>query len=149
MKALVATALWVTAAFGGACNRPDSPPPPVVPVQPQPPAAPPQASAPTVAPIPKDVPLPAPKAAPAHPQPDAPESAAAAPAVAPDAPQGSKPAATVREIHPAEGSAGCVEMYGTCTPPPDRLCTSSALYVDCGKRVQVPGSGDWVNCVCP
>lgn len=161
-RVIFAVALSV-AALSGACNRPDSPPPPVMP---QPPAAPPQAVAPAPPPVPKELPLPDPKQAPAPAKPDAPASAATAPAPAPEPPITPSPTqkpdaptpplaakpkrgAKTRDIHPQSGAAGCVEMYGTCTPPPEKLCTTSALYVDCGKQAQVPSSTDWVNCVCP
>jgi hypothetical protein len=164
------TLLGLAAVSGAGCNRPETPPTPVVPVQPmQPQAATPDA--PTV-PIP-----PPPKEAPANAQPDAPQLPTTAPSAVPDKPaephtpqdkpaadvpatvpaavvpladaKKSKGAKTLRDIHPNPGSTGCLEMYGTCTPPPDQLCTSSAFYLDCGKIGQLPSNGEMLRCVCP
>lgn len=55
----------------------------------------------------------------------------------------------VRTIHPQPGQTGCVEMYGDCTPEPNSICTSKALYIDCGKQALVPSTGEPVDCVCP
>lgn len=138
---------------GGGCDRSASPA--IAPVQPVP------ARGPGPAPSPSTEPAPPPKEAPANLAPDAPQSpTAAAPQIqdkpatpladpAKDKPPATaKPAPRARVIRPTTGSEGCVEMYGTCTPPPDRLCTSTALHVDCGQRSQVPSSGEWVQCVC-
>lgn len=55
-----------------------------------------------------------------------------------------------RTIHPTADSNGeCIEMYGSCTEPPDQLCTSSALVVQCGERGQLPSTGEQLECVCP
>jgi hypothetical protein len=162
-------ALIVIGAAVSGCNRPDSPPPPVVPGRPlQPQAATPEAT---------PVPAPPPKEAPADGQPDAPESSATAPGAIPDKlaepqtmpdkPIAAQPPATVqpaiappasakksrsaknpREIHLNPGNPGCIEMYGTCTPPPDQLCTTSAFYLDCNKTGQLPSTGEWLHCSC-
>ncbi len=157
-----ATAALTLAALAGAGGcRPETPPPPVVPVKPlQPQAAMPE---PTTAPIPPLVPKEAPSAVPQ----DAPESPATAPSVSPEkpGPQGAlaAPAATpaaeikkkskapkgTREIHPTPGNTGCLEQYGTCTPPPDQLCTTSAFYLDCNAKGQLPSNGEWLHCICP
>jgi hypothetical protein len=92
---------------------------------------------------------------------DAPEAPTAAPATAAEKPPIGTPVAAdapkpdakkrtgrTREIRRTPGNTGCIEMYGTCTPPPDPICTSLALYVDCGQRGQVPTSGEWVHCTC-
>ena len=138
---------WGLLALSGACGRSASPA--IAPVQPVP------ARGPGPAPSPAAEPAPPPKEAPANLAPDAPQSPAAAAPQLEDKelepakpPAVTKPAPRVREIRPLEGAAGCVEMYGTCTPPPDQLCTTSALHVDCGQRGQVPPSGEWVQCVC-
>lgn len=160
-KSLFHLALLVAAM---SCNKPETPPAPVVPVRPlQPQAATPDS--PTL-------PAPPPKEAPANAQPDAPASPTAAPSAViekpsepqlkPDKPNlgvptTAAPAAPVtktsqknpRVIHPASGSTGCLEMYGSCTAPPDQLCTTSAFYLDCGKTEQLPSNGDWIRCVCP
>jgi len=54
-----------------------------------------------------------------------------------------------RTIHPASGSEECVEMYGTCTPPPDPLCTSNAFVLPCGESGELPSNGERLSCVCP
>lgn len=54
-----------------------------------------------------------------------------------------------RTIHPAAGSKECVEMYGTCTPPPDPLCTSNAFVLACGESGELPSTGERLACVCP
>jgi hypothetical protein len=54
-----------------------------------------------------------------------------------------------RTIHPASGSDECVEMYGTCTPPPDPLCTSNALVLKCGESAELPSNGERLSCACP
>ncbi|HKU43615.1 MAG TPA: hypothetical protein VJR89_35875 [Polyangiales bacterium] len=140
------TALFLGLAILAAisCNR--ATPEPAAPVQPLAPAAP---AAPAPPAPPKE------GATAATPNADAPSTAADAPnePAPPKLGETPKPAlkkqaTRTREIHRTEGSTGCVEMYGTCTPPPDRLCTSSALYVDCGQRAQVPSSGEWVHCSC-
>jgi hypothetical protein len=157
-------ALVVAAVSFAACNRPETPPTPVVPVQPLQP----QAATPESAPLP----VPPPKEAPSNAQPDAPDSPATAPAPKPEKPadpqatldkpsaadppasaqpavaKKSKGAKNPREIHLNPGNTGCIEMYGTCTPPPDQLCTSSAFYLDCNKTGQLPSTGEWLHCVC-
>lgn len=60
-----------------------------------------------------------------------------------------KQAASARTIHPASGSEECIEMYGTCTPPPDPLCTSNALVLQCGESAELPSSGERLTCACP
>jgi hypothetical protein len=143
--------LCLVAAVG--CKRSASAPEPVAPVQAVAPRAP---SAPPAAAVPAE---PAPAAPPKEGAPDAPDTATAAPVQpAPEEkpPIGAPaPVATpkkhhggTREIHRTPGNTACIEMYGTCTPPPDPLCTSSALYVECGQRGQVPASGEWVHCIC-
>lgn len=54
-----------------------------------------------------------------------------------------------RTIHPAAGSEECVEMYGTCTPPPDPLCTSNAFVLACGESGELPSTGERLSCACP
>jgi hypothetical protein len=54
-----------------------------------------------------------------------------------------------RTIHPAAGSEECVEMYGSCTPPPDPLCTSNAFVLACGESGELPSSGERLTCACP
>ena len=54
-----------------------------------------------------------------------------------------------RTIHPTTDSKDCIEMYGSCTPPPDRLCTSSAFVLSCGETGQLPSSKEWLRCECP
>ena len=54
-----------------------------------------------------------------------------------------------RTIHPASGSEECVEMYGTCTAPPDPLCTSHAFVLACGESGVLPSSGERLSCACP
>ncbi|HKP58047.1 MAG TPA: hypothetical protein VJV78_15050 [Polyangiales bacterium] len=137
------------------CSRSSSAPEPVAPVQPIAPRAP--SAEPAAAPTQAEPP---PAAPPKEGTTDAPQTATAAPAEraaeekppagalpAPDA-QKKKARGRTREIHRTPGNTACLEMYGTCTPPPDQICTSSALYVDCGQRAQVPTSGEWVHCVC-
>jgi hypothetical protein len=55
----------------------------------------------------------------------------------------------VREVHPQPGQDGCIEMYGSCTPGPDRICTSEMYYLDCGERGQLPATSEPLRCVCP
>jgi len=57
--------------------------------------------------------------------------------------------ATARTIHPQPGSSDCIEMYGSCTPPPDPLCTSNAFVLACGESGQLPSSGERIVCACP
>jgi hypothetical protein len=57
--------------------------------------------------------------------------------------------AKVETIHPQAGQRDCTEMYGSCTDPPDRICTSTALVVGCGETAQRPNSHVWLKCVCP
>jgi hypothetical protein len=72
------------------------------------------------------------------------------PALAPAAATAKKKVpAGVREIHPTPGNTGCLEMYGTCTAPPDQLCTTSAFYLDCNAKGQLPSTGEWLHCLCP
>jgi hypothetical protein len=66
----------------------------------------------------------------------------------PGTPAQAKTRGKVRQIAPLEGSTGCVEMFGSCTPPPERLCTSSAFYLDCGERGTLPSTGEMLHCVC-
>ena len=54
-----------------------------------------------------------------------------------------------RTIHATAGSNECLEMYGSCTEPPDQLCTSNALVLQCGERGQLPSTGEQLTCVCP
>lgn len=58
-----------------------------------------------------------------------------------------KPSA--RAIHPAADAKECVEMYGSCTEPPDQLCTSNALVIECGESAALPSTGERLSCVCP
>ena len=74
---------------------------------------------------------------------------AAACAPQPKGPAAVAPAAKVRTIHPSGDAKDCIEMYGTCTPPPDRLCTSSAFVLSCGESGQLPESKEMLRCVCP
>jgi hypothetical protein len=82
-------------------------------------------------------------------------AAPVAPTVAPEPPPSAAkttpPAgAKLRTIHPQGDATDCIEMYGTCTPPPDRLCTSSAFVLSCGETGQLPtGQREWLRCVCP
>lgn len=127
--------------FVAGCGRPASPP--IAPVEPVP------ARGPGPAPSPAAEAEPPPKEAPSNPAPDAPRSpAAVAPSAEGKDPGLANPPKTARTIRPHQGASGCVEMYGTCTPPPERLCTTTALHVDCGQRGQVPSSGEWVECLC-
>lgn len=64
-----------------------------------------------------------------------------------DKPAQAKPRA--RELHPQPDQTDCVEMYGSCTPLPDRVCTSQAFVLECGKSGRVPGSRELLTCVCP
>ena len=85
----------------------------------------------------------APEAAPEQAQPTPPPSAAK-PKTKP--PANAKP----RIIHPLGDAQDCMEMYGFCTPPPERLCTSSAFVLSCGETGQLPTpSHEWLRCVCP
>jgi hypothetical protein len=60
------------------------------------------------------------------------------------------PAAAKHEIiHPQAGQTDCTEMYGTCTPPPDRICTSTAFVLSCNETGQRPNTNTWLKCVCP
>jgi len=143
-------ALALLAAVG--CNRSASAPEPVAPVQHVAPRAPsaepaaPVAAEPT--PPPKEAIVDAPEAPTTAPtEPEKPPIGAPAAAEAPK-PSAKKRAGRTREIQRTPGNSACIEMYGVCTPPPDQICTSSALYVDCGQRAQVPSSGEWVHCVC-
>jgi type IV secretory pathway VirB10-like protein len=139
------------------CNRSASAPEPVAPVQhvaPRAPSAEPAAAVaaePTPPPPPKeavpDAPE-APTAAPTEPEKPPIGSPAAAEAPKPNATKVKKRSGRTREIQRTPGNTACIEMYGTCTPPPDQICTSSVLYVDCGQRAQLPSSGEWVHCVC-
>jgi hypothetical protein len=156
----LAGAALALAIFAGACNRPETPPTPVVPQPMQPQAAMPEATS-----VP--VPPPPPKVAPSAVPQDAPEFPTTAPSVSPEkpgpngaleVPPATLPAETakkskapkgVREIHPTPGNTGCLEMYGTCTPPPDQICTSSAFYLDCNAKGQLPSNGEWLRCICP
>lgn len=88
-------------------------------------------------------------AAAAEPTPRAEPSAVPAEPIAPIAPQLNQVPAKTRVIRRTADTGGCVEMYGTCTPPPEKLCTSSAFYLDCGQRGQLPNSGEWLQCECP
>jgi hypothetical protein len=54
-----------------------------------------------------------------------------------------------RTIHPQPGNSDCIEMYGSCTPPPDQLCTSNAFVLACGERGELPSNGELIACVCP
>lgn len=54
-----------------------------------------------------------------------------------------------RTLTPADGAKECVEMYGSCTEPPDQLCTSHALVIACGERAALPSTGEQLSCVCP
>jgi hypothetical protein len=54
-----------------------------------------------------------------------------------------------RTLHPAPGSQDCMEMYGSCTEPPERLCTSSALVLACGESAELPSTGEQLLCACP
>lgn len=145
LRAALLACLIGLAALSGGCDRSASPP--IAPVQPIPargpgPATPPPAAEPP--PPPKEAPPDQPADAPSTP-------AAAAPQVEDKSEKlagAEKPHRRVRDIHPTEPGKDCVEMYGTCTSGPDKVCTSSALYVDCGKRSQVPETGEWVQCVC-
>jgi hypothetical protein len=148
-------ALFLAAAIG--CNRSASAPEPVAPVQPVAPRAPsaePAAALPAEPAPPKEAVADAPQtatAAPAQPlQPGNEEKPAIGAPVAPEPvkPDAKKRSGRTRQIRRTIGNPACIEMYGTCTPPPDQICTSSALYVDCGQRAQVPSSGEWVHCVC-
>jgi hypothetical protein len=151
----------IAAASGSAC-RPETPPPPVVPVKPMEPQAaspdsiqlpPPPKEAPRETP---DSPATAPSLVPDKPvSPEAPPGKPSAdgalqpgPAIAPGAAAKKVPAG-VREIHPNPGNTGCLEMYGTCTAPPDQLCTTSAFYLDCNAKGQLPSTGEWLHCRCP
>lgn len=59
------------------------------------------------------------------------------------------PGARMRSIHPNAGGSQCVEMYGSCAPGVDVLCTSNAFVLACGETGQLPSSGEWLMCVCP
>lgn len=53
-----------------------------------------------------------------------------------------------RELHPlSPDNDHCLEMYSVCsgTPP---LCTSAPFYLPCGQQQAMPGTSDWVRCVC-
>ena len=54
-----------------------------------------------------------------------------------------------RTIHPTSDSKECIEMYGSCTEPPDQLCTSNALVLQCGERGELPSTHELLTCVCP
>jgi|GEM_PF-5317433 len=59
-------------------------------------------------------------------------------------------APSTRTIHPASGGEKeCVEMYGSCTPPPDPLCTSNAFVLACGESGELPSTGERLSCTCP
>ncbi|HET8938343.1 MAG TPA: hypothetical protein VFN67_33090 [Polyangiales bacterium] len=60
-----------------------------------------------------------------------------------------QPSPSTRTIHPTSGGNECVEMYGSCTEPPDQLCTSNALALQCGEHGQLPSTGEQLTCVCP
>jgi hypothetical protein len=80
--------------------------------------------------------------------PDKPNAAEVPTTAAPAVAKKSKGAKSPREIQLSPGNTGCVEMYGTCTPPPDQLCTTSAFYLDCNKTGQLPSTGEWLRCIC-
>ena len=54
-----------------------------------------------------------------------------------------------RTIHPQPGNSDCIEMYGSCTPPPDQLCTSNAFVLACGESGELPSNAERIVCVCP
>ena len=58
-----------------------------------------------------------------------------------------KPA--VRTVHPQPGSSDCIQMYGSCTPPPNPLCTSNAFVLTCGESGELPSNGEPIVCMCP
>lgn len=58
-------------------------------------------------------------------------------------------AVSARTIHPQPGSSDCIEMYGSCTPPPDPLCTSNAFVLACGESGDLPSNGERIVCACP
>jgi hypothetical protein len=77
---------------------------------------------------------------------DRPNSQSAAPAEAQRSELSSPP---LRIIHPTQGRSDCMEMYGSCSPPPDPLCTSSAFVLECGQKERHPSGREWLQCVCP
>jgi hypothetical protein len=87
-----------------------------------------------------------PPAAPTEPAATVEPPTPAAPPQGPGQPQAKK---GLRVIHPRPGEAGCIEMVGSCTPPPNSLCTTNAFYLDCGARGTPPKSRDELQCVCP
>jgi hypothetical protein len=89
---------------------------------------------------------PPPSAAPAEPAATVEPPTPAAPPHEPGQPQAKK---GLRVIHPRPGEAGCIEMVGSCTPPPNSLCTTNAFYLDCGARATPPKSREELQCVCP
>jgi hypothetical protein len=82
---------------------------------------------------------------------------ATSPSGSPAAPQQRNPTtvsepaaqAPAREIHPQPDQHDCVQMYGSCTPLPDRVCTSQAFVVECGKTGRSPTTHEALTCVCP
>lgn len=129
---------WLALCSAGGCDQTEAPARRVEPAAPATPAASPKAATEPVAPqLPTETP-----SATAPPQ----AAASDAPHAAPKRKVRSRP---VREIHPQRGQSGCLQMYGSCTSGPDRICTSEAYYLDCGKRGQLPGTGEPLHCVCP
>lgn len=55
----------------------------------------------------------------------------------------------IQTIHPPPGQTDCVEMYGTCTPEPNRICTSTAFVLSCNETGQRPNSNTKLKCACP
>jgi hypothetical protein len=140
----------------GACDQSDAPARPAEPAAPIAPAASVKATADPVAPPDRaasaQAPVPAPAATPelaAETPTDTAQPSAATSEAAHAGPKRKHPGRRVREIHPQRGRDGCLEMYGSCTPGPDRVCTSEAYYLDCGERGQLPVTGEPLRCVCP
>ena len=78
------------------------------------------------------------------------ERAATAPSPAPANAALEATSGNARVIHPTADAKDCIEMYGTCTEPPERLCTTSAFVLSCGERGQLPaGNREWLRCDCP
>ena len=126
----------------GACSRPTSErEPPAAAVASEANARP--AHAPAALPTANKAPAPVPQAsAPAAPAPAAPASSAPAPTAPARKPR-------VRTLHPQPGASECVEMYGSCTPEPDSVCTTEAFVLACDERGKHPKSGAALRCLCP
>jgi outer membrane biosynthesis protein TonB len=147
-----------------ACTRQGSAPePPASEATPAPAAQ--SANAPAQQPA---APEPAAHAKPAEPEPTPPSvepvpSTTAAPEPTPTAPSAAEPKqpagpasavaptrkTAIRTLHPQPGASECVEMYGSCTRGPNRVCTTEAFVLACGEAGKHPKTRAPLRCACP